>query len=260
MELSVEQKWNHKNQIVDSGIFIHQRVTFNNLVNMNLNLGFFPSIYDDINSDGNGTFKFVDQTFVALNINSDASRRFSMGLNLRRASEDIEGYNYGGAVAVTWRATNQLTVSAKLDYMKRKGWLVHQKERDFTTFNAEFWQPSFNLDYFFSAKQQFRIAFQWVGVSAVEDKFFVTPQKAGKLIEVSRGPAAESDDFSISNLNIQVRYRWELAPLSDLFLVYTRTADPDTVANRSFGGLFSDALSEPVGEELVLKLRYRLGS
>ena len=260
MEFSLDHKWNYKNQTVDSGVFLHQRATFNNLANMNINLGYFPGIYDDRSSDDNGTFKFVNQTFAALNINSDASRRWSMGLNLRRGSEDVGGYNIGGAVAVTWRPTNKLTLSAHLDYMKRKGWLLHQDDRDFTTFDAEFWQPSFNLDYFFTAKQQFRIAFQWVGISAVEDEFFVTPVSAGKLIEVSRAADAETDDFSISNLNIQVRYRWELAPLSDLFLVYTRTADPDTVANRGFGGLFSDALSEPVGEELVLKLRYRLGS
>ncbi len=260
MELSLDQKWNHKYQTVDSGIFIHQRVTLNNLINMNLNVGYFPGIYDDISSDGNGTFKFVNQTFTGLNINSDASKRWSMGLGLRRGSEDIGGHNYGGTLALTWRPGNKLTMSASLEYMKRKGWLLHQDDRDFTTFNAKFWQPSLNLDYFFTAKHQFKIALQWVGVSAVENEFFVTPERAGKLIEVGRTPGAETDDFSISSLNIQVRYRWELAPLSDLFLVYTRTADPDTTSSRGFGGLFSDALSEPLGEQLVLKLRYRLGS
>jgi len=258
--VSLEQKWNHKNQSVDSGLFVHQRFTFRNLANLSLNFGFFPSIYDDRSSDGNGTFKFVDQKFFGLNLNSDGSKPLSVGIDLRRGGEDIGGYNIGGAVAVTWRATNQLTMSAQLDYTKRKNWLLHQDDREFTTFDAKFWRPSFNLDYFFTAKQQFRISLQWVGVTAVENNFFVTPVKAGRLVEVTRAAEAETDSFSISNLNIQVRYRWELAPLSDLFLVYTRTADPDTAPNRGFRGLFSDALSEPIGEQLVLKLRYRLGS
>jgi len=64
----------------------------------------------------------------------------------------------------------------------------------------------------------------------------------------------------VSRVNLQVRYRWEIAPLSDLFLVYTRASSLDSAPGSDFGELFSDSFNQPFAEQLVLKLRYRLGS
>ena len=71
-----------------------------------------------------------------------------------------------------------------------------------------------------------------------------------------------SDDFAISRMNVQLRYRWEIAPLSDLFVVYTRNAAAPyaDATGASFGNLFSQTLTETTGEHLVVKLRYRFGS
>ena len=72
----------------------------------------------------------------------------------------------------------------------------------------------------------------------------------------------------ISRLIAQLRYRWEIAPLSDLFVVYTRGAnlanaydldDPFATPRDSFGQLYGDALSDPLVDLLVVKLRYRFG-
>jgi hypothetical protein len=50
-----------------------------------------------------------------------------------------------------------------------------------------------------------------------------------------------------------------LAPLSDLFLVYTLSGlkTPDRA---SFSNLLSSSYEDPVSEKIVLKLRYRFGS
>ena len=59
----------------------------------------------------------------------------------------------------------------------------------------------------------------------------------------------------------QARYRWELAPLSDLFVVYTRAAAVSrSLVGENFQNLFSDAFDDPIGNQLVVKLRYRFGS
>ena len=69
-----------------------------------------------------------------------------------------------------------------------------------------------------------------------------------------------SDGFAISNLTLQARYRWEIAPLSDLFVVYNRGGNL-ALDNTSddFGSLFSSAFSDPTDELFVVKLRYRFG-
>ena len=60
---------------------------------------------------------------------------------------------------------------------------------------------------------------------------------------------------------IQARYRWQIAPLSDLFIVYTRTSDVSlALQDEDLGDLLSRSFNQPIGDQLVIKLRYRFGS
>ncbi|HEX6260115.1 MAG TPA: hypothetical protein VFZ51_05640, partial [Woeseiaceae bacterium] len=109
-----------------------------------------------------------------------------------------------------------------------------------------------------TAMQQFRVSLQWIGLRAEEHEFYVLPEDDTDLVQVAK-PPGPADDFSISQLNFQVRYRWQIAPLSDLFIVYTK-GDNRRSGLTDFESLFRDSWSEPLGDLLVIKLRYRLGS
>ena len=78
------------------------------------------------------------------------------------------------------------------------------------------------------------------------------------MVEIEK-PTEESDDFSISSMNFQIRYRWQIAPLSDVFLVYTKVGYDDTT-DASFSRLFRNVWEDPLGDQVVLKLRYRVGT
>ena len=72
------------------------------------------------------------------------------------------------------------------------------------------------------------------------------PSKPGDLVRVPN-PAVPGN-FSVSNLIFQARYRWEVAPLSELFIVMTIQANQtralgDSTWNDSLWVQFSDALS-----------------
>ena len=67
-------------------------------------------------------------------------------------------------------------------------------------------------------------------------------------------------DFALSRLISQLRYRWEIGPLSDLFVVYTRGSNLPSWVDESFDDLFDDAFCEPVIDVFVVKLRYRFGN
>ena len=63
--------------------------------------------------------------------------------------------------------------------------------------------------------------------------------------------------FSLRNMGFQVRYRYELAPLSNLYVVYGRGGfGYDTYAAGAFEQ-FNDAFSLRNDEQLVVKLAYR---
>ena len=116
--------------------------------------------------------------------------------------------------------------------------------------------PSVHVDYFLGAKHQFRMALQWVGIAARGAATYALPSGHRELAGVS----GSTSGFTISELNLQLRYRWELAPMSDLFVVYTKNADLPSAVGAGFTDLFQDAFANPLAEHLVVKLRYRLGS
>lgn len=163
---------------------------------------------------------------------------------------------------VTWRPMDNINLSARIAYNDRSGWLLHQGGQDFTGFDATQWEGEVNFDYFATAKQQLTMALQWVGIKAFEDTFYYLPRQAPTknrdLIKIPK-PAGPTDSFSLSQLNFQLRYRWQIAPLSDLFVVYTR-GDNVRAQIGEFEDLFERSWNDPLGEQLVVKLRYRFGT
>jgi hypothetical protein len=143
-------------------------------------------------------------------------------------------------------------------YLDRDGWLLHQERQNFTAFNAVQWQPEFSVEFFPTAMQHFRVSLQWVGIRAEESEFYTLTGDSTDLVEGPK-PPGPTDDFSLSQLNFQVRYRWQIAPLSDLFIVYTK-ADQRRTGLSEFHTLFEDSWRRPLGDQLIVKLRYRLGS
>ena len=114
------------------------------------------------------------------------------------------------------------------------------------------------MSYFLSAKQQIKLSAQWIGIKAKERRFYELNQSTKRLVETQKSDAT-SDDFAISSLAVQFRYQWEIAPLSELFLVYTLNGY-QSFADLEFDELFESAYRNPSNEDLVLKLRYRLGT
>ena len=68
------------------------------------------------------------------------------------------------------------------------------------------------------------------------------------------------EDFSVRNLRVQIRYRYELAPLSYLYVVYGRGGyEQDEVAEGSTRVL-RDSFRLRDDEQLLVKLSYRFES
>lgn len=65
------------------------------------------------------------------------------------------------------------------------------------------------------------------------------------------------NDFSLRNLGFQIRYRYELAPLSNLYIAYVRGGFGFQDASQDVGGLLGDAFSLRDDEQLFVKLNYR---
>jgi hypothetical protein len=234
-------------------------ITFNNLHNLGGFFGLAGSRYDDRNSFDNGTFKIDPRVFLNVNYETDTSKDISFFARLDRRGESLGGRSLEGTLGVTWRPRHNLSFALKVAHNDREGWLLHQEDENFTTFDATQWRPEFSFEIFPNARQQLRLTFQWVGIRAKEDEFFTLPDGTTELIPGPK-PPGPTDSFSTSDLNFQIRYRWQIAPLSDLFIVYTKGDSSDHDGLVEFDDLFQDSWDNPLGDMLVIKLRYRIGT
>jgi len=234
-------------------------ITLNNLHELGGFLGLAGSRYDDRNSFDNGTFKVDERVFASIDYKTDTSRDVSFFAKLDRRGESLGGRSVESTLGVTWRPRHNLNFELRVTHNDREGWLLHQEDENFTTFDATQWQPKFSFEIFPSARQQLRLSFQWVGIRAEEDEFYTLPEGTTELIPGPK-PPGPTDSFSTSDLNFQIRYRWQIAPLSDLFIVYTKGDSTDHDGLVEFDDLFQDSWDNPLGDMLVIKLRYRIGT
>ena len=234
------------------------QITLNNLHDLNLYAAYLPESFDDRNSFGNGTFRTEERYRLFAQYSADTGNPVSYFAGSSFDTELLGGHKVGAFAGGTWRPSRNISVELSTRYLDYDGWLLHQQGRDFTTFQAKQWTHELNFEYFPAAKQHFQIALQWVGIRAIESEFFQLPTQSTDLVPVAKPPGPR-DDFSLSQLNFQIRYRWQIAPLSDLFVVYTKADNRQTVLS-TFGDLFSSSWSNPLGDQLVIKIRYRLGS
>ena len=241
---------------------LNMSATLNNLDRVSVQFQHFPKRYDDRNSFGNGSFVTRERTSYFLDYTSNPSKPISVNLGYNSVGEYVSGRSLETHGGITWRPQDNISFSTRVAYNDRSGWLLHQEAQNFTAFNADQWDAEVNLEYFATAKQQFTLALQWVGIKAMEDQFFYLPTERvtkNRDLEKVPKPAGPTDSFSISQLNFQLRYRWQIAPLSDLFVVYTRGDNRRTMVEE-FGSLFESSWNDPLGDQLVVKLRYRFGT
>ena len=254
----MRQELNGDGRLTQSGFGVRQSFTLHSLEELEFGLAFFPERYEDRNSFGNGTYRIEERERVNLEYLTDPSKPLTFGAGFEWNGEEAGGHNYGGWVALAWRPGGRFNLEADFWHGISNGWLLHQEDRNFTTFDSSDIYATLAMDFFPGARHQFRAALQWVGIKAEEKAFFLVPEEPGDLLPISK-PPGPADDFNVSILNFQARYRWQIAPLSDLFVVYTRNAD-ESPGRNGFGKLFEAAWNNPSGDQLTVKLRYRLGS
>ena len=244
--------------ITRAGFFAGTGFTFQDNSQLRLMLNYFPRRWDDLNSRGNGAFRIPERVFAQAQYGTDSAKPFSVSVALGVDGEETGGTTLLFDTGFTYTPFHRFSVDFDLRYKDRDGWLVYRGDRELTTYRTFDLQPRIAVDLFLTARQQLRLTTQWAGIKADQMRFYAIPEGGGKL--TVRDEPLESEDFAISRLVAQLRYRWEIGPLSDLFVVYTRGGNlPDRVDD-GFSDLFLDAIAEPVVDVFVVKLRYRFGS
>ncbi|MAA49598.1 MAG: hypothetical protein CMP83_05430 [Gammaproteobacteria bacterium] len=257
--------FNLDGQLERAGYFFRNSWTFKNLSEIRTEFDYFPKRWDDRNSFGNGSFRTHDRIVAEVGFGSNTSKPLSFSALIGVRQEELSDWTTRTSLGLTYRPSDRFSLDVDLNYFDRKGWLLHDRGALMATYDASDFQPRVGMDIFLTAKQQIRFSLQWAGIRASQTGFYEIPLNEGDLVNIADPIGAglvtsTNGDFALSRLTSQLRYRWEIGPLSDLFVVYTRGSNLSGRVDDSFDDLFDDALREPVIDVFVVKLRYRFGN
>jgi hypothetical protein len=131
-------------------------------------------------------------------------------------------------------------------------WLVWQHENLLGSFDRRNAEISAGFNWTLTNRQELRLKLQAIGLDA--------RLRQGYRIDVT-GNALETaetiDDFTVRNLGVQLRYRFEIAPLSYLYVVYGRGGFRNEPRTDDSASLLGDSFSLRDDEQLLVKFSYR---
>ncbi|MCU0755456.1 MAG: DUF5916 domain-containing protein [Xanthomonadales bacterium] len=210
---------------------------------------------DDRLSRGNGSVPFAGRAGVYLE--SSRPRRGDGHLgwywNVDVVPEAVRGYRYAVGVQPRLHLGDRFDVDLGVYLMHREDWLIWQQAREFGSFRTRQADLYSNLNWFIGEKHELRVKLQALAIDA-EAVAARRLNEAGRLVDSS----ATVRDFQLRNLGFQIRYRYKLASLSDLYLVYSRGGFAlDEGDTRGLGDALDDTFSLRDDNQLLLKFSYR---
>ena len=148
---------------------------------------------------------------------------------------------------------DNLSFNMSYNHAGEKNWLNWLDDNLLATYKRKQRTSVFELEWFKDNKHELRIKAQLVAFTG-RDPIPYLGDKKGKLTQtdISHSP------ITISELAFQIRYRYEIMPLSYLYLVYSkggRVSLDDEEDNLS--NLYRRPWNSPAKENFTVKLRYR---
>jgi len=193
----------------------------------------------------NGYFEFDRPRFDGWGYKIEAEA-YSGGL----AGNDM----VGGRLQITPRyfVSDALSVYVGLELEHLPDWLVWQHDTLFGSFNRHQTNVSAGFDWIMTSRHELRLKLQAIGLDAQLRQAYRVDSNGNSI------PTDEPvSDFSVSNLGIQLRYRYELAPLSYLYIVYGRGGFEQNETAPGSGEVVRDSFELRDDEQLLIKLSYR---
>ena len=216
--------------------------------------------HDDLITRGNGVVKMPAKLFAFAERFRPRQAGGHWGLygNLRYFAEGLGGTDEGALrfyVEPSYHVNDSLSFFAGLEATHNPDWLLWQGGNLLGTFESDMLFLNAGMTWLIDSRQELRVRLEAIGLDAkAEQAWRVAPD--GTPVAVND----PLDDFALRNLGFQVRYRYELAPLSYLYIAYVRGG---SMFDQGFGGPFDagdqfrDAFDLRDSEQLLVKLSYR---
>lgn len=212
---------------------------------------------DDLITRGNGIVAVPAKLYAYWERFRPRKGAWQLYGSARYAAEGLEGPSRGALTASfepTYFVNDDLSISGTLELSHNPDWLLWRGDNQLATYRSNLAYLGAGVTWLIDSKQELRLRLEALGLDAdALQAWRVVDRQAQATDEAVPG-------FNLRNLGFQVRYRYELAPLSYMYIAYVRG-----------GSLYREALGNPVGvddafrhafdlrdsEQLLVKLSYR---
>ncbi|MBQ4854753.1 hypothetical protein IMW82_08720 [Rhodanobacter sp. B2A1Ga4] len=211
--------------------------------------------WDDLLTRGNGALFLPPSVDLAYKRISPRHGDWAFKLDAEVVSGGLGGnrqLGYDVKFIPTYFVSDAFSVYAGPYYEHLPDWLVWQHDNLIGRYDEHTLQLDAGFDWTIDSRQELRVKLQAIGLDArVRGGYRV--QANGRAV-ASNEPV---DDFSVRNLGLQIRYRYELAPLSYLYVVYGRGGYAMDGYARRTADVFDRSFALRDDEQLLVKLSYR---
>lgn len=211
---------------------------------------------DDLLTRGNGVVNLPRSFSVFAEYDRPRKGNWGFSWEAEIFSGGLSGNDQIGYFALlepTYFVSDALNVFVGVEASRTPDWLVWQRDNLIGSFDGQEANLNAGLHWTITNKQELRVRLQAIGLDAKLNRAYRVSVSGDAV------PTQEPvDDFNVGNLGFQIRYRYELAPLSYLYIVYGRGGyDEEPIAEGSSRRSLRDAFSLRDDDQVLVKLSYR---
>ena len=163
-----------------------------------------------------------------------------------------EGHTLGYSFSVKFSENLKIFVSP-IEYQRQSNWNIWKRENLFVYYDKEMISSGLNIDWFIGDRQEIRVKGKIYGIKGKR------PRPYRVNVNGYLGSSEdETNSLELSETAFQVRYKYQFAPLSDLYIVYTRGGKYANLQTNQFEKIYSGAWSNQNLDKFIIKLRYKL--
>jgi Domain of unknown function (DUF5916) len=207
--------------------------------------------YDDQITRGNGKVRRAPRQWYFVEYSSPRRGNWQYQLGAWTFQEGVSGRAFQIESQISYSFSDRLSLDGEINPRWSRDWLIWLEGDRLASYRRTQWDTALNLNWFPRARHELRAKLQWFAVDAHDARAWrIGP--GGHL-----RPDGSAENFSVNNFGVQLRYRYEIAPQSELYLVYSRGGYERRDRRDDSADLFADALSLRDADQVLAKIRYR---
>ncbi|HEY4560541.1 MAG TPA: DUF5916 domain-containing protein [Lysobacter sp.] len=222
----------------------------------------YSSGHDDLVTRGNGVVRMPSKAFLFYERNIPRRGPWGLYWNARYAAEGLGGWDHGSFsvdVEPTYFINDRANIGLALQLKHDPSLLLWRaapgEGPSLATYRTDQVFLAAAATWLIDSRQELRVRLEAIGLEARARQSYALAA-GGTPLPIGR----RHEDFGLGNMGFQVRYRYELAPLSNLYVAYVRGGSM-AMAPVADGidalDWLRDSFSLRDSEQLLVKLAYR---